>query len=87
MLGCQRKRRLHSSATGIVTWEQTRQVARLGDVVQYARRLGANSRVLYGANGAGGSGSFLSLGGVYQFGSLWVTTCIPPNVTGNYTGP
>lgn len=44
-------------------------------------------QVPYEANGTGGSSSFLSLRGGYEFGSLRVMTCITANVTGNYTGP
>ncbi|HTT44793.1 MAG TPA: hypothetical protein VMH38_02095 [Thermoplasmata archaeon] len=43
----------------------------------------------YSANGTSGSGSLVSLGGVYQFGGSCPNEsfCVPANVSGTYTGP
>lgn len=44
--------------------------------------------VPYIGNGTGGSGTFISEGGVYQFGaSCPEGSCVPADVAGSYTGP
>ena len=48
----------------------------------------ANEEV-YSANGTSGSGSLVSVGGVYEFGGSCPSQlfCVPANVSGSYTGP
>jgi hypothetical protein len=48
----------------------------------------ANEEV-YSANGTSGSGSLVSVGGVYQFGGSCPNEsfCVPADVSGTYTGP
>jgi hypothetical protein len=48
----------------------------------------ANDEVYY-ANGTSGSGSFISSGGIYEFGGSCPSSlfCVPANVSGTYTGP
>ncbi|HTS32781.1 MAG TPA: hypothetical protein VMI55_02440 [Thermoplasmata archaeon] len=48
----------------------------------------ANEEV-YDANGTSGSGSFISSGGIYEFGGSCPSSlfCVPANVSGTYTGP
>ncbi len=43
----------------------------------------------YDANGTSGSGSFVSAGGMYEFGGSCPSSrfCVPANVSGSYTGP
>ena len=47
------------------------------------------NREYYVGNGTSGSGSFVSTGGVYEFGSgcPGPSPCYPADVTGTYTGP
>lgn len=47
------------------------------------------NRAIYQANGTQGSGSFVSVGGVYEFGSACPGPgpCYPADVYGTYTGP
>jgi len=49
----------------------------------------SENQVVYQANGTSGSGTFVSAGGVYEFGSLCPgpLPCYPATVTGSYTGP
>ena len=48
----------------------------------------ANEEV-YAANGTSGSGSLVSLGGIYQFGGSCTNQnfCVPADVSGTFTGP
>jgi hypothetical protein len=44
--------------------------------------------IVYWGNGTNGSDSFVSQGGVYEFGAICgYGTCVVANVSGSYTGP
>ena len=49
------------------------------------------NHIVYQGNGTNGTGTFTSIGGVYEFGticpSLSAPPCVPANVSGTYTGP
>lgn len=48
----------------------------------------SENTVAYEGNGTSGSGTFVSTGGIYEFGSLCAAgPCVPADVIGTYTGP
>jgi hypothetical protein len=57
-------------------------------IIFFVQQCGSLSPGPFEGNGTSGSGSFLAIGGVYQFGaSCPEGPCVAADVSGSYTGP